>query len=295
LPTYALWDQRFQELVDFKKIYGHANFPTKVGPLGRWRTTQRMRYGLLKEGKDSPLTIDECEKLESIGFEFKCQSIDSPWDQHFQELVHYKKINGHTNVHTGSGPLGRWVDDERKNYRLLKEGKDSPMTLEKREKLESIGFEFKCQPRSSWDQRFQELVDYKKINGHANVSTHSGPLGTWIARQRTHYRLLQEGKDSRLTVDNREKLESIGFEFTSYRATTFLSWDQRFQELVDYKKINGHTNVPHKLGALGGWVGFQRRHYHLLKEGKHSPLTIDQWEKLESIGFEFTIGLVFVT
>jgi len=101
-----------------------------------------MRYGLLKEGKDSPLTIDECEKLESIGFEFKCQSIDSPWDQHFQELVHYKKINGHTNVHTGSGPLGRWIAKQRVHYQYLKEGKDSLLTIDKCEKLNSIGFEF---------------------------------------------------------------------------------------------------------------------------------------------------------
>jgi hypothetical protein len=29
----------------------------------------------------------------------------------------------------------------------------------------------------SWVDRFQELVDFKAINGHANVSQKSGPLG----------------------------------------------------------------------------------------------------------------------
>jgi hypothetical protein len=139
---FSSWDERFKELIEFKKINGHTKVPTKVGPLETWVSDQRRQYSLLKEGKDSLLTIDECEKLESIGFEFKCQSTDSPWDQHFQELVHYKKINGHTNVHTGSGPLGRWIAKQRVHYQYLKEGKDSLLTIVKCEKLNSIGFEF---------------------------------------------------------------------------------------------------------------------------------------------------------
>eukprot|EP00978_Attheya_sp_CCMP212_P048423 scaffold518210_cov193-Attheya_sp.AAC.1 len=89
------------------------------------------------------------------------------------------------------------------------------MTLEKREKLESIGFEFKCQlTYSAWDR---PLVDFKKINGHTNVPTRFGHLGPWISNQRTYYRLLIEGKDSPLTMEKREKLESIGFEFIFQR------------------------------------------------------------------------------
>eukprot|EP00978_Attheya_sp_CCMP212_P014282 scaffold36321_cov63-Attheya_sp.AAC.10 len=67
------WDERFKELVDFKKINGHAKIPTRDGQLGRWVSYQRMQYRLLKEGKDSLLTIDKRKKLESIGFEFKCR------------------------------------------------------------------------------------------------------------------------------------------------------------------------------------------------------------------------------
>eukprot|EP00978_Attheya_sp_CCMP212_P029105 scaffold102372_cov43-Attheya_sp.AAC.1 len=207
------------------------------------------------------------------------------WDERFKELVDFKKINGHTKVPTKSGPLGRWVNNQRMRCCLLKEGKHSPFTIDKCEKLESIGFEFNCQPRSPWDQRFQELVNFKKINGHAKIRTNSGQLGGWVSNQRREYRLLQDGKDSQLTIDNCEKLESIGFEFT-FRAT-YLSWDQRFQELVDYKKINGHANVPTHSELLGRWITTQRRHYGLLKEGKRSPLTICKCKKLESIGFEF--------
>jgi hypothetical protein len=137
----------------------------------------------------------------------KCRS----WDERFQEVVDFKKINGHPNVPVRSGSLGMWINTQRKQYRLLKEGKRSSLTNDRREKLESIGFVFKCQPpRIPWDERFQKLVDFKKINGHPNVPKGSGPLGHWLKQQRAEYRLFREGKHSTLTIERRDKLQSIG-------------------------------------------------------------------------------------
>jgi hypothetical protein len=139
--------------------------------------------------------------------------------------------------------------------------------------------------RLTWDQRFQELVDFKKINGHTNVPTKSGQLGTWVNNQRIQYCLLNEGNHSALTNERREKLESIGFVFKVHPP-----WDQRFQELVDFKKINGHTNIPTKSGQLGTWVNNQRAHSRLLNEGKeHHLLTNERRDKLERLGFSFNI------
>jgi hypothetical protein len=197
--------------------------------------------------------------------------------------VHFKKINGHTNVPQKSGPLGQWVSYQRTQYRLFTEGKHTRLT---NEKLESIGFVFKCRPTvSPWDERFQELVDFKKSNGHTNVPQGSGPLGNWVKTQRAQYSLLKEGKDSALTNEKCKKLESIGFVFKRRPART--PWNEQFQELVDFKKINGHTNVPQKSGPLGNWVQTQRTQHPLFKEGKYSTLTMARREKLESIGFGF--------
>eukprot|EP00978_Attheya_sp_CCMP212_P014532 scaffold37059_cov57-Attheya_sp.AAC.3 len=97
---------------------------------------------------------------------------DTRWDERFEELVHFKRINGHTHVRQRSGPLGNWVVTQRGQYRLLKEGRESRLTNDKREKLESIGFELNCQPH--WDQRLQDLLDFMKSNGYTNVPTNSG-------------------------------------------------------------------------------------------------------------------------
>eukprot|EP00978_Attheya_sp_CCMP212_P028618 scaffold99334_cov56-Attheya_sp.AAC.5 len=297
-PDTALnWDQQFQDLVDFKKIYGHTNVLIRYGPLGLWGSRQRVQHRLLKEGKKSSLTSDRCEKLENIGFEFKCRrsSEYSSWDQRFRELLDFKKINGHPNVPRSFGPLGLWGSHQQVQYYLLKEGKKSSLTSDRCEKLENIGFEFKCRRSSeysSWDQRFQELLDFKKINGHPNVPRSFGPLGLWGSHQRVQHRLLKEGKKSSLTSDRCEKLENIGFEFKCWYTNEYSTWDQRFQELLDFKKINGYTNVPRTFGRLGQWVCYQRKKYRILKEGKakggrHLPLTSDECKKLENIGFAF--------
>eukprot|EP00978_Attheya_sp_CCMP212_P014416 scaffold36710_cov58-Attheya_sp.AAC.2 len=214
------------------------------------------------------------------------------WDDNFKELVDFKAINGHIKVTRRSGLLGCWVSYQRTQYRLLKEGKHSLLTNERREKLESIRFTFKCRPSPTiipWDQRFQELVGFKKINGHTNVVTRSGPLGGCVGTQRKQYCRLKEGKDSPLTNDKREKLESIGFEFKCHRSHTITPWDQRFEELVDFKKINGHANVHKKSGSLGRWVDRQRLGFRQLKKGKHATLTNERRDKLDSIGFRFNI------
>eukprot|EP00978_Attheya_sp_CCMP212_P033987 scaffold140273_cov35-Attheya_sp.AAC.1 len=125
----------------------------------------------------------------------------SPWEQHFQELIKFKEINGHANIPTRLGQLERWVSTQCRDYHLLQAGKDSQLTIDNCEKLESIGFEFNCHSRSTWDQRFQDLVDFKKINGHTNVPSHSGRLGGWVSKQRTRYAYFQAGEDSPLTID----------------------------------------------------------------------------------------------
>jgi hypothetical protein len=111
------------------------------------------------------------------------------WDESFKDLVDFKKINGHTKVPTQFRPLGIWVSNQRRQYRFITEGKDSLLTMDKYKQLERIGFAFRCRPHPPWDQRFQELVDFKKINGHMNVRQRSGPLGGWLNMQRLQYRL----------------------------------------------------------------------------------------------------------
>lgn len=74
------------------------------------------------------------------------------------------------------------------------------------------------------------------------------------------------------------------------------SWDQKFGLLLEFCRENGHCRVPHRFVVksvkLGNWVSDQRRFYKNFMQGKdtHAYITLDRIGKLNSIGFEWSVG-----
>lgn len=66
----------------------------------------------------------------------------APWDQRYGELLEYKEKNGSTLVPQNHPVLGQWVHSQRNHYRQMVNGRKSPMTEERLEKLKHIGFCF---------------------------------------------------------------------------------------------------------------------------------------------------------
>ena len=109
---------------------------------------------LLQEGKQSRMTEDRTSLLESIGFVWELLSKDT-WMKHFQELKKYAAKEGHCNVpynYSENKQLGMWVNTQRSQKRLLREGKKSTMTEDRKSLLESIGFVWELRSKSTWTQ-----------------------------------------------------------------------------------------------------------------------------------------------
>lgn len=70
-------------------------------------------------------------------------------------------------------------------------------------------------------------------------------------------------------------------------------WDRRYQELIEYKKVNGDTNVPRRYEAnpqLGVWVSNQRQYFKKYKNGISGwGMTEDRARRLEAVGFEWVL------
>ena len=92
-----------------------------------------------------------------------------------------------------------------------------------------------------------------------------------------------------MTDNCAQELESIGFEWSVMIAASATRWDSMFQELQSYKTEHGHCNIPTASGTLGCWVSNQRQQYRLVKEGKPSSTTDERVQKLESIGFQWSV------
>ena len=133
-----------------------------------------------------------------------------------------------------------------------------------------------------WEQRLNQLIEYKGEKGNANVPVHSGTLGRWVKRQRELF------KTGELSDECINRLNELGFQWEGKRVRggvhKDLQWEQRFNELVAYKEEKGNTKVPIKLGTLARWVKRQRKSF---KEG---TMTDERVNKLNELGFQWSIN-----
>lgn len=125
--------------------------------------------------------------------------------------------------------------------------------------LNSIGFNWEGAKRfRPWELSFNDLLTYYKTNADFCVprsykTPESFLLGEWVHNQRTKYKK----RDPFFMANRAHKLEAIAFEWVPAKKSDFKT---RFKELVDYKHIHGHVDVPcnnsnnSPYRNLGRWV-----------------------------------------
>eukprot|EP00535_Pseudo-nitzschia_heimii_P009626 CAMPEP_0197192634 /NCGR_PEP_ID=MMETSP1423-20130617/25375_1 /TAXON_ID=476441 /ORGANISM="Pseudo-nitzschia heimii, Strain UNC1101" /LENGTH=273 /DNA_ID=CAMNT_0042645557 /DNA_START=1 /DNA_END=819 /DNA_ORIENTATION=+ len=217
------------------------------------------------------------------------------WNQMFFNLMIYRIERGNVNVkstdkrHT---ELYNWIVQLRKDYRTReRDPSESTLTEEQINVLESVRFAFTTRGEEHWQKNYQKLKEYKADHGHVLVPRQCEipGLGDWVTSQRQQYQEYTKGRPTPLTKQRKELLDEIGFQF---RIRNRPEWSSKYEELLAYKKKNGDTRVPQHFRenkALGKWVAKQREQYKLHKKGKHSFLTPDRLEKLNVIGFVWSI------
>ena len=170
------------------------------------------------------------------------------WQSKFNDLLRYKQSN---NGEINNVPLnyrdpsdltlGEWVQQQRSLYW---EGK---LDAERVTSLKERGFDFEYESPDiytgdvNWDNKFRELIEYKKKNLNMNVPIEypsgSETLGQWVQRQRDMY------NDGTLEEERHVLLEEKGFIFepgTAVRKTIIHeAWKRNFKELVQFKRDHG--------------------------------------------------------
>mmetsp|Transcript_21427 Transcript_21427/g.46546 ORF Transcript_21427/g.46546 Transcript_21427/m.46546 type:complete len:244 (-) Transcript_21427:150-881(-) len=194
------------------------------------------------------------------------------WEEQYGTLCLYREIHEHCNVphnDTENARLATWVNRQRTLYR---EGKLSDNCIER---LEWIDFMWQIRSSSdeAWENRFNELVEYKAEFGDCNVParyTDNPQLGKWVVAQRS--------KRSKLSQDRIDHLDDVGFRWSPKKE----NWEECYGKLIQYKAKHGHTNVPWDYKTcpqLGWWANNQRSSY---KEGRLKQAHID---RLRKVGF----------
>eukprot|EP00586_Coscinodiscus_wailesii_P007592 CAMPEP_0172521296 /NCGR_PEP_ID=MMETSP1066-20121228/292501_1 /TAXON_ID=671091 /ORGANISM="Coscinodiscus wailesii, Strain CCMP2513" /LENGTH=594 /DNA_ID=CAMNT_0013304195 /DNA_START=531 /DNA_END=2315 /DNA_ORIENTATION=- len=314
--AYWKWEERLEDLKDFKERHGHVRVRMDSGESGgddvdvvdvglyQWVKTQRKDYNAMLRGEPTQMTLERVAKLEEVGFDWYPRA--TAWNQRYEQLIEYQKEHGNCEVpyyvtnssdSSSSGNrtvsrLGKWVAKQRECYRS-----GSPaLTPERIAQLERIGFQWNSLD-ANWNARFQELQHYKSQHGHCNVPINyknNTSLGTWVAIQRQQYKAFQNTSSSppsttAMTQSRIDKLNDIQFIWDVAEA----SWNTQFQKLITFKRQNGHADVPHGYAAdptLWHWVNLQRTQYRRYNEGS-SPggITQERIAKLDAVGFRWNV------
>jgi hypothetical protein len=192
-----------------------ASNDSEHGDLFAWMQEQRRQFKLYQEDPDSStLNADQIKVLDSLGFHWHTRG-EEHWNRQYALLKQFQQENGHCLVpRVGRDKLGDFVTEQRRQYKLLREGKPSRMTVKRKAMLDELGFCWQVRQRSGWNDRFEELLKFREEYGDTIVPQQyepNRPLGKWVAKQREQYRLLQQGKHSFLTADRLQALNEIGF------------------------------------------------------------------------------------
>ena len=144
--------------------------------------------------------------------------LSNAWNDRYEELKTFKQIHGHCMVpqkYADNPPLGIWVNKQRMEHNLLQDGKKTSMTEDRYHKLKTLGFVWaKRKGMTTWNTKYEEMLSYRRKHGDCLVPTKylkNPALGRWVSTQREQYRLLKEGKPTKMTPDKIALLESVGF------------------------------------------------------------------------------------
>jgi hypothetical protein len=216
----ASWDAQYQHLVQFYQANSHTNVPRKGSTvnLSKWLTKQRSRK--------SKLSQEQVAKLDAVNFEWNSKKVleDLAWNERYARLQGYLEEHGNTNVPQKYEPdleLGTWVANQRRRYN---QGK---LRADRQQLLQKLGFNFLTRGGkkpanpvinkaydAQWERMFQQLVKFKNEHGHTNVVQNSGELGMWVSTQRRYFHKKIWIPGMGMREDRKEKLDSIGFEWT---------------------------------------------------------------------------------
>ncbi len=272
------WEQMFELAKSYYNEYGDLNIRAvdfyEGYPLGTWLQTQRSLY------RTGELGEERQEKLESIGICWT-KEFDRRFEIYFAEAKKYYDEHGDLLVPgqyvTENGiELGKWIYGMRESKRFDRESK---LTDEQRELLESIGMDWEYSKAQIWENCFEALKKWKAENPGKTIpddvmTPYGKSLRVW---QKTQINMYRSGT---LSAEKTEKLQTIGVPLDPSE-----KWLKAYHEVERLYNENHHLNIsPSYIFEgirLASWLKTQLNAYNGRSKRK---LTDEQRTLLEKVG-----------
>jgi len=162
--------------------------------------------------------------------------------------------------------------------------------LAKRKRISEDSDSFKDQKRSfSSDEKKKKKIPRVEVDGrtlsHVLFVANPGEYDSDVSSRTSD----EDSDDDDLSPPSRQERNKSK---SRNRYNTDKHWKKRFEDISEFKAINGHANVPFQYPAnksLSYWVSNQRQKYKQFVKEQRTTLTKERIDALESIGFKFNI------
>ena len=189
-------------------------------------------------------------------------TLDSQWQDNYQRLVEFTQEHGHARPPQKHPILGVWTSVQRKAYNKKQLSEERSSLLEKLPGWVWDSF------ASSWQENYQNLIEFTKENRHARPPLSHPILGNWVTVQRREYNANQ------LSEERASLLERLdGWSWNTLDS----QWQDNYQRLVEFTQENGHARPPSAHQDLGKWIARQRMAY------SRQQLSIERCALLEKL------------
>jgi len=130
-PEPNSWVDSYNELKAFKEDHGHTRVDEKQNKtLSEWVKQMRAYIKKFNENNDdNALTLEQYNLLKDLELDSSLR--ESKFGARFGELMEFKEHHGHCIVpasYAANQKLSNWVQTQKRQYKLMKEGKKSQMT-----------------------------------------------------------------------------------------------------------------------------------------------------------------------
>mmetsp|Transcript_39483 Transcript_39483/g.95515 ORF Transcript_39483/g.95515 Transcript_39483/m.95515 type:complete len:557 (+) Transcript_39483:75-1745(+) len=334
------WRTRVKELKEFVKVHGHTRVPPSFDnkPLNSWVRLLRKAFNLRqKGGTHSLLTTARIAELNKLGFDWtlgwknrklhaqsrtaahgsthqsrfpkrKRASYSAPSSSRKRSLAECDTFD--TGMQSSSNSISS-DDDEHDEILENEAGSErehdsdddgesesdvdgSTICKESecnsgRKRVNNKNVSLPTKSRISFEQRVQQLEEFKKQHGHCRVPQHfpdDPAFGFWAKRMRDLKKRRLQGRKTPLTNERVDALDNLCFEWDLHEA----AWQTRIQGLKDFIKVHGHARVPCTFPnnkSLAYWGKRNRMEFRKHQRGEQSILTTERIAQLDKLGFNW--------
>ncbi|MBR3242394.1 MAG: Helicase associated domain protein [Parasporobacterium sp.] len=276
------WEKGFSHLMVYKETYGcvdiQSHYICEDGfQLGKWISTQRSTYMMLRNAGRNPLEDERLKRLNDLGMIWK--QADAAFEEGLLEATKFAAEHGDLEVPAkyvsdNGFKLGAWIG--RMRYRYTGYRNNAPLDEDQIKRLEALGMQWQSKYDRKWELCFAEADRYYKLHGNLkgprNYTQNGVNLFVWVKRQ------VKAARDGKLPEEKLRRLEQIGFTIPTREKT----WEENFAQALVYYEQNGNLEIPKQYVApngtwLGKWISMQRLNR---KQGRLSDEQITKLNKL---------------